>query len=621
MKSKKYVRKLSPLEETLDLACDTFKIVNSTIKTLTQKPHPLYEYETEKRKATILAYLGEDTEVLVIPDKIYEYPVESLENYSNNFLKNCPSLQDLTLPKNLKIIKGYCFDRASDLRYLRYHGDFLKGSIYSESCEIEKLCYLLESHTLYALLSKPQLIKTIHNALEESSDKLKLGDSPLAMLLKEEDMLNLFLEKGELAHYGWLLSDPNLISMYKLNKLLEKSISAQTVAITAMLLEYQENNFSHGDLERRELVSVGLELPTLEDLQTIWHCEETETGVEIYGFLEGDTEQLILDTLDNLVPISSLSNKNKYYSYLWGYDFEKNSITSPYQGLKILHLETTGSIAAHTFHGCTTLEEITLTKVTDLGKGAFLDCSSLKKVELSPELTILSAGTFVNCTALETIQLPDTVTEIQDSAFNGCTQLHSIILPKKLEILNEKVFHGCSSLKKIEIPSEVKQLTYDLFSGCSDLEEVILHDGLEKIGIGGFSYCKSLKEIQIPETVSSLGSFAFCHCNLLEKINLPKGITCLENSTFSHCSSLQELNLPSTVTEIKEKVFQKCSSLAKLSLFADVKKIDVTGFLGCDSLESITIFQRGKGGKREKSLAKKLQKILPRCSVDIMTVS
>lgn len=616
MKSKKYVRKLSPLEETLELACDTIKIVNSTIKTLTQKPHPLYEYETERGKATILGYLGEDREVLVIPDKIHDYPVVSLRNVGHHFFKNCPSLIDLTLPKNLTSIKGTVFREANKLRYLRYEGDTLQDSFYSTTRELGELCYLPESHTIYGLLTNQQLFQTICNALNEFPDSLKLGDSPLATLFQEE-LFPLLLEEGEPAHYAWLLSDQTLFSMHKLNQLLEKSISDKNVTVTAMLLAYQEKHFSQEDLDRRELVSVGLALPTLQDLKTIWQCDETDRGIVIHGFSEGDEEQLISGTLEDDTPIFALSNKNKYPYFIDIY-VGQHKIVSPYQGLKRLHLETTGKIAAHTFHGCSSLEEITLLQVREIEKSAFMDCSSLKKIELPIALSTISCEMFVNCTALETVQIPDTVIEIQESAFNGCVNLQSLTLPITLEGLGKKAFHGCTSLKTLEIPSGVEKLPYDLLSGCSGLEEIILHDGLTSIGIGAFSYCKSLKEIQIPETVTDLGSYVFCHCKLLEKINIPEGVTILKKSTFSRCTSLVALNLPSTLLEIEEEVFQNCSSLVSLSLFDQVKKIDVSVFLACDSLESITIFQRRKGGA--KSLEKRLQKLLPHCSVDIISV-
>ena len=64
-----------------------------------------------------------------------------------------------------------------------------------------------------------------------------------------------------------------------------------------------------------------------------------------------------------------------------------------------------------------------------IGKGAFMDCTSLKYVEFpatssaTQPLTYVAEGMFAGCTSLPFITLPTTVTEIKDNAFNGCSSL------------------------------------------------------------------------------------------------------------------------------------------------------------------------------------------------------
>ena len=64
-----------------------------------------------------------------------------------------------------------------------------------------------------------------------------------------------------------------------------------------------------------------------------------------------------------------------------------------------------------------------------IGKGAFMDCKSLKYVEFpatslaTQPLTYVAESMFAGCTSLPFITLPSTVTEIKANAFNGCSSL------------------------------------------------------------------------------------------------------------------------------------------------------------------------------------------------------
>ena len=64
-----------------------------------------------------------------------------------------------------------------------------------------------------------------------------------------------------------------------------------------------------------------------------------------------------------------------------------------------------------------------------IGKGAFMDCTSLKYVEFpatssaTQPLTYVAESMFAGCTSLPFITLPSTVTEIKANAFNDCSSL------------------------------------------------------------------------------------------------------------------------------------------------------------------------------------------------------
>ena len=50
--------------------------------------------------------------------------------------------------------------------------------------------------------------------------------------------------------------------------------------------------------------------------------------------------------------------------------------------------------------------------VTEIGEGAFADCSSLKSVVIPEGVTVIGNGAFSECSSLKSVVIPDSVTKI-----------------------------------------------------------------------------------------------------------------------------------------------------------------------------------------------------------------
>ena len=50
--------------------------------------------------------------------------------------------------------------------------------------------------------------------------------------------------------------------------------------------------------------------------------------------------------------------------------------------------------------------------VTEIGRGAFADCSSLESINIPDLLTVIGNNTFGCCSSLESINIPHSVTDI-----------------------------------------------------------------------------------------------------------------------------------------------------------------------------------------------------------------
>ena len=74
-------------------------------------------------------------------------------------------------------------------------------------------------------------------------------------------------------------------------------------------------------------------------------------------------------------------------------------------------------------------------------------CKSLLRVDLKgcTKLTQLGKFVFGECSSLTSVTLPDGVTQLGDDVFRGCSSLTSMALPDGLTQLGNTVFRGCSS--------------------------------------------------------------------------------------------------------------------------------------------------------------------------------
>ena len=242
------------------------------------------------------------------------------------------------------------------------------------------------------------------------------------------------------------------------------------------------------------------------------------------------------------------------------------------------------------FYECSSLQSIKIPEsVTEIEYRAFEGCSSLQSVVISNGVTKIGHHAFYACSSLQSIKIPESVTEIYEAAFYDCSSLQSIDIPDGVTKIGAWAFRNCSNLKSIEIPEGVTKIESSTFCGCSSLQSIKLPEGLTEIGQSAFESCSSLQSIDIPDDVTKIGKWAFNSCSSLQSIKLPEGVTEVGEWTFLGCSSLQSIKLPESVTEIGKEAFEGCSSLQSIKLPEGVTKIGWNTFRGCSSLQSIKL--------------------------------
>ena len=89
--------------------------------------------------------------------------------------------------------------------------------------------------------------------------------------------------------------------------------------------------------------------------------------------------------------------------------------------------------------------------IKSIGKGVFLNYSSLTQITIPDNVTTIGEGTFSGCSSLTQITIPDSVTTIGNNAFYNCSSLTHIIIPDNIEYISFKLFLNCKKLRKIKI--------------------------------------------------------------------------------------------------------------------------------------------------------------------------
>lgn len=199
------------------------------------------------------------------------------------------------------------------------------------------------------------------------------------------------------------------------------------------------------------------------------------------------------------------------------------------------------SIGNYQFSDFDCLESVTISKnVTSINYFGFRNCISLETItfETDSKLTTIGESAFLNCESLKSIDIPNKVTTIKISAFEECLALESITIPTSVNTIERSAFNKCESLVSVVIPSSVTIIDEFLFSGCKSLISITIPTSIKTIGQYAFSNCTSLKLVDVPSSVTTIGQYAFYNCTSLFSIKIPSSVTTIGFYTFEGCESL-----------------------------------------------------------------------------------
>lgn len=123
--------------------------------------------------------------------------------------------------------------------------------------------------------------------------------------------------------------------------------------------------------------------------------------------------------------------------------------------------------------GAAELTEVALgDSITEIGRRAFEDCTSLYQVNIPGNVGSIGDGAFKNCTSLATVVIPDSVSAINAQTFEGCSALSSVTIPDSVIRINSRAFAGCGNLSVVAIPVSITNIGEEAFRDCMLLQSI-----------------------------------------------------------------------------------------------------------------------------------------------------
>lgn len=250
------------------------------------------------------------------------------------------------------------------------------------------------------------------------------------------------------------------------------------------------------------------------------------------------------------------------------------------------------------FQNCKNLQQVNLSNMTEIGKGAFEKCA-LTDISIPASVTKICAQAFMNCSALKTLEFVAGTTEkelvLETEAFFGCVNMdlaNGGVLPSRIISIAARTFQGCG-ITKLTLPTN-KKLTG---VSCKLEFNGVQTDNMGALGYAAFFGCRYLTDLTIPANVTVINEVVFQDCNLQNVIfDDATKITEIQKNAFTNNQNLAGIfadkNFDNLET-IGEGAFLNCLKLTDAdfnNLTKNVTRIERETFRNChDGLKTIDI--------------------------------
>ncbi len=395
---------------------------------------------------------------------------ENVSVISAAMFRNCSSLKSVTFNNgnNITFIEGGAF-YCTSLENVYFHGtieDWCNINIDSNPMEYAENFYLVDNNISYEVteIVVPESISKIGNnqffgfsdvtSISLPNTIESIGDYAFACCysLKNIEIPNGVTSIGEFTFanylYSYSESDDDEYIDIKSNQITDivipssvKSIGKNAFAFCTNLktVIFEENNLIEIFSEEifvycTSLESINIPFGVKRISEEAFACCYSLTNIivpdsvtEMYrgGFLNCSSLQSIS------LPFIG-SGYSKYSSKHFGYIFGAPNYDDNYERVP------------------KSLEEVIITKTTEIGDCAFDGCYYIKTFVLPDNLTTIGSYAFSGCNIKE-ISIPNSVTTIGDYVFSACHSLTYIVIPSSVESIGKCIFNSMSVTFSLDI--------------------------------------------------------------------------------------------------------------------------------------------------------------------------
>ena len=460
----------------------------------------------------VLYYCASDEEELVIPDTAEEIGPfafmnknrlkrvvipDSVKKIGVGAFRGCASLTEIRIPDSVRVVDDTAFMWCSMLKRVSIPAslEYMGEGVFARCFFLQEL--ILPKNTARFSGTALELVwnRTYRGGLKAVTAVSFVRELPVSVLRDPAVRYKLIRYRNSV-FYGALESDDaetvaKLFSLYKRLPLeiLDGYISAaaDSPCCKSFLLDYKMRSYTPQQIRNEEKRRTDREFgefrPTLSEYKRIFSLKKREEGYVVTSYKGKDT----------CVTVPSVIGRYK---------------------------------------------------VTAIGNYAF----SPNKKGLSPDAESLRRS-------IESVSLPYGITDIGKGAFSNCASLKEMVLPDTVTRIGEKAFYLCESLKSVDVSGCSLDIGFKAFDGCIDLESVRTCGSVMNIGSYAFNFCPSLKNIDL-SAASRIGRRAFRMCGVLDTVDLSR-TEYLGKHAFGSFSSPGRLILPKDVTEFKGSMLER----------------------------------------------------------------
>lgn len=280
---------------------------------------------------------------------------------------------------------------------------------------------------------------------------------------------------------------------------------------------------------------------------------------------------------------TTLKNLNVIYDVVNTVDDETFKGFSNLEAVNLDYSVTT--IGDYAFDNCPKLEVFEAPGLTDWGMCA-LRWSGLTYYEI-PEGITKTDTTFGSCSQLEEVIFPEGFLELGRGTFVECTSLKNPVLPETLSIISAvSTFYGCTGLESITFLSQYPPTVIDgeyvnsMFDNTNDCPIYVPAASVDyyKQANGWSKYASRIQAIPVPSKMI----ITYDNSGIIETISVPE----------DHICEYEEMPYPTTIKDCDYAELYTSQhypeDIRTITIGENVEIIELS-LWGCTGLESITV--------------------------------